>query len=355
MSAAPGIEDVLAARRRLAGHAVRTPLLHAPEIDAIAGRRVLVKAEVLQNTGSFKFRGAFNRLAIMDAADRRRGVVAFSSGNHAQAVAAAARHFGVSAVIVMPADAPAVKIDNTRALGAEVVLYDRWRESREDIAAALAEERGLTLVRPFDDAAVIAGQGTLGLELAEQAARLGEDVAAVLVPCSGGGLAAGIALALEASLPAAALYTVEPEGFDDTARSLAAGARVGNAAGARSACDALLVPSPGAITFPILQRRAAGGLVVPDVAAFAAMAEAFARLRLVVEPGGAVALAAALGLAAGGGGGAWKTSGLRPGGGTIDQYEGLGAGGGTVIVVCSGGNIDRAAFCRLTGEADTSQ
>lgn len=350
MTSSPTAEDVLAARRRLAGRAVRTPLLNVPEIDALAGRRVLVKAEVLQRTGSFKYRGAFNRLSLLSDDERRRGVVAYSSGNHAQAVAAAARELGIPAVIIMPRDAPTLKIENTRRHGAEVILYDRWRESREAIGEEIARERGLALVKPFDDPAVIAGQGTIGIELAEQAVQQGERIGAVLVPCSGGGLAAGIALALEQALPETQVYAVEPEGFDDTARSLAAGERLRNAAEMRSACDALLAPSPGEITFPILQRRAAGGLVVPDAAAFAAMATAFERLKLALEPGGAVALAAAIGLGAGTGGGAWKIRGLRRGGGTIDQYDGLG-GGGAIAVICSGGNIDHATFCRLTGEA----
>lgn len=320
------IAMIEAAAARLTGRARRTPLLSSPFLDRIAGRRVLVKAECLQHTGSFKFRGAWSAVSALTPEVRARGVLAYSSGNHAQGVAWAAALHGVPAVIVMPADAPAVKIDNTRALGAEVVLYDRARESREAIGAAIAAERGLTLIRPYDEPQVIAGQGTTGLEIAEQAAEQGVTRADVLVCCGGGGLTAGIALALEDRAPGLRARPAEPAGFDDTARSLAAGRRLRNAATAGSICDAIVTPEPGEITFPILQRLAGPGLVVTDDEAIEAMALAFARLRIVLEPGGAVALAAAL---------------FRP-----DQIA-----GDAVIAVASGGNVDAALFARALERA----
>ncbi|WP_126979338.1 threonine ammonia-lyase [Frigidibacter oleivorans] len=314
------IAAIEAAATRLTGHIRRTPLLSSPFLDALAGRRVLVKAECLQHTGSFKARGGWSAVSALPAADRARGVIAFSSGNHAQGVAAAARAFGCPAVIVMPADAPKLKIDNTRALGAEVVLYDRaGGENREDIGAALAEARGLTLIRPYDEPLVIAGQGTCGLELAEQAAEAGVAQADVLVCCGGGGLSAGVALALESRAPGLRVRPVEPAGFDDVARSLAAGERLSNTAPSGSICDAIVTPSPGEITFPILRRLCGPGLVVTDDEALRAMAAAFARLKIVLEPGGAVSLAAAL---------------FRP-----DEIA-----GDTVICVASGGNADGATF-----------
>lgn len=313
------IAAIEAAAARLKGHARRTPLLSSPFLDEIAGRRVLVKAECLQHTGAFKFRGAWNALCALAP----KGVVAFSSGNHAQAVAWAARLKGVPAVIVMPADAPAIKIANTRALGAELVLYDREKEDRDAIGAALAGERGYALIKPFDMEEVIAGQGTTGLEIAEQAAAEGVARADVLVPCGGGGLSAGIALALEARAPGLRVRTVEPEGFDDVARSLAAGLAQGNAPGGASICDALLSPRAGALTWPVIQRLCGPGLVVGEDAVLRAMALAHDRLKIVLEPGGAVALAAALA-----GKGAVSTKGEA------------------VIVVASGGNVDRALMQR---------
>ena len=316
------IADIRAARDRLAGAARTTPLLEDRFLSEAAGRRVLVKAECLQHTGSFKFRGAWSALTGLDAEARRRGVLAFSSGNHAQGIARAAELLGMPAVIVMPRDAPALKIANTRAMGAEVVLYDRaGGESREALGEALASERGLTLVRPYDEPLVIAGQGTAGLEIAEQARALGVARAEVLVCCGGGGLSAGIALALEAEAPGLRVRPVEPEGFDDTARSLAAGTRLGNEPGARSICDAILTPEPGALTFPVLGRLAGPGLAVSDAEVLAAMAQAFLRLKIVAEPGGAVALAAAL-----------------------SRAEAI--SGDAVIVVVSGGNVDPEVFAR---------
>lgn len=278
------IEMIRAAAVRLAGHARVTPLLNAPLLDRIAGRRVMVKAECLQWTGSFKYRGGWAAVSALQGA---KGVLAFSSGNHAQGVALAAAQHGLTAVIVMPSDAPAVKIENTRAYGAEVVLYDRQAEDRDAIGAALAAERGLVLVRPYDEPQVIAGQGSVGLELLEQF----DGAAQVLTCCGGGGLTSGVALACEGRF---VVRPVEPAGFDDAARSLAAGERLRNAALAGSVCDAIVTPTPGEITFPIMQRLCGPGLVVSDDEALRAMVLAFQHLRIVVEPGGAVALAAAL-------------------------------------------------------------
>lgn len=316
------LDLIHAAAARLSGHARRTPLLNAPLLDRIAGRRVFVKAECLQLTGSFKFRGGWSAVSALPDDVRARGVIAFSSGNHAQGVALAAAMHGVPAVIVMPADAPAVKIENTRAYGAEVVLYDRATEDRDAIGAALSQARGLTLIRPYDDAQVIAGQGTVGLEIAEQAAEAGIAFADVAVCCGGGGLTAGIALALEGHAPDLRVRPAEPEGFDDTARSLAAGTRLRNARASGSVCDAIVTPTPGELTFPVLQRLCGAGLVVSDEQALRAMALAFAHLRIVVEPGGAVALAAAL----------------------FDPSL-----GDTVICTASGGNVDPALFADVLG------
>ena len=286
------ITMIRAAARRLNGHVRRTPLLNAPLLDRMAGRRVFVKAECLQWTGSFKFRGAWSALTALPPDVRAKGVIAFSSGNHAQGVAYAAALHGVPSVIVMPADAPAIKIANTRAYGAEVVLYDRTTEDRDAIGAALSTKRGLTLIRPFDEPQVIAGQGTIGLEIADQAAEAGITSAQVITCCGGGGLTSGIALALEGT--AFRVRPAEPAGFDDTARSLASGHIERNAALTGSVCDAIITPSPGQITFPILKRLCGPGLVVSDDQALHAMALAFTHLRIVLEPGGAVALAAAL-------------------------------------------------------------
>ncbi len=319
--------DIAAAVERLAGHARRTPMLSAPEIDALAGRRVLVKAECLQRTGSFKFRGGLNAVASLPQDVRARGVIAYSSGNHAQGVALAAQLHGVPAVIVMPADAPRLKLENTAALGAEVVTYDRNRESREEIGAALAADRELTLIRPYDEPAVIAGQGTCGLEIALQAQARGVSDADVLVCCGGGGLSAGIALALAERAHGLRVRPVEPEGFDDVRRSLAAGRIVGNDRASGSICDAILTPAPGDLTFPILQRLAGPGLAVHDGEALRAMAHALLRLKIVLEPGGAVALAAAL---------------FRR-----DEIE-----GDAVVVVATGGNVDPPVLGRALDESD---
>jgi threonine dehydratase len=288
------IAMIEAAAARLLGHARRTPLLNAPLLDRIAGRRIYVKAESLQLTGSFKFRGGWSAVSALSDAARQRGVIAFSSGNHAQGVALAAARHGSPCVIVMPSDAPAVKIANTRAYGAEVVLYDRAREDRNAIGAGIAAKRGLTLILPYDDAQVIAGQGTVGLEMAEQAAEAGITEADVISCCGGGGLSTGIALALAARAPGLRVRTAEPAGFDDMARSLVAGERLSNSKATGSICDAILTPIPGELTFPLLRRLAGPGLVASDDEALHAMALAFSHLGLVLEPGGAIALAAAL-------------------------------------------------------------
>ena len=315
----PSLADIEAAAARLRGRAVRTPLLESALLNERVGGRVLVKAEPLQRTGSFKFRGAFNRISLIPEAERSRGVVAFSSGNHAQGVAAAAREFGIKATIVMPSDAPAIKVRNTKGYGAEVVLYDRLRENREAIGARIAEQTGATLVKPYDDLGLIAGQGTIGLEIVAQAEEANATLEAVLVPCGGGGLIAGVSTAIGELRPEVAVYSAEPEGFDDTARSLAAGERLPNAPGATSWCDALLAPMPGEITFPINAARLRGGFAVSDRETAAAMAAAFDTLKLVVEPGGSAALAAVLA-------------------GKLDCR------GRTVAVVCSGGNVDPAIY-----------
>ncbi len=290
----PTYTDVEAAAGRIAGFAVETPLIESPELNARTGGRVLIKSETLQRTGSFKFRGAFNRISQIPASDRARGVLAYSSGNHAQGVAAACAILDIPATIVMPADAPQAKLDNTRAYGAKVVIYDRYRDVREDIAAALLQESGATLVRPYDDPGIIAGQGTCGRELAQQAVAVDAKLDVVLICCGGGGLSAGCALALDALSPETAVYAIEPEGFDDTGRSLRSGRRESNAGDARSICDALLAKAPGELTFAINRRLLAGGLAVSDDEARFAMAYAFRRLKMVVEPGGAVCLAALL-------------------------------------------------------------
>ncbi|HWI86566.1 MAG TPA: threonine/serine dehydratase [Sphingomonas sp.] len=288
------VEDVRSAAELLRGVAVRTPLLEYAALNERAGRRILVKFEGAQHTGSFKFRGAYNRLARIAQADRAAGVVAWSSGNHAQGVAAAARLLGMAATIVMPTDAPEVKVRNTRMLGAEIVPYDRFSESREEIATDLARRRGATLVPSYDDPFIIAGQGTIGLEIIEQAADSEIGFDQVLVCCGGGGLVAGVATAIKHSRSDVMLYSVEPTAFDDTARSLRSGERETVPPGARSICDALLTPSPGALTFPINHALLAGGLSVTDDDVRAAMRFAFEQMKLVVEPGGAVALAALL-------------------------------------------------------------
>ena len=315
---------IRAADERLAPVVRRTPLLSSPFLDEIAGRKLFVKAENLQHTGSFKFRGGWSALSALDAKARKHGVVAFSSGNHAQGVALAASRHGVKAIIIMPDDAPALKIANTRALGAEVVLHPRNDDLRQALGQKYSVERGMTLIKPFDDPMVISGQGTVGLEIADQAKAEGISRADVLICCGGGGLTSGIAVALAGVAPLLRPRPVEPEGFDDTGRSLLVGSRQRNASDTGSICDSILTPSPGEITFPILARHCGPGMVVSDDEALHAMALAFLRLKLVLEPGGAVALAAAL---------------FRK-----DQLQ-----GDAVIAVASGGNVDAAVFSEALG------
>ena len=318
----PTAGDVDAAAQRLVGVALRTPLVTSPVLDAITQARVFLKAETLQRTGSFKFRGAYNKLSSIPAGKRASGVVAFSSGNHAQGVAAAARLLNMPAVIVMPSDAPRPKRERTAALGAEVVLYDRIREDRQAIANDIAKQRNAALVPPYDDLLVIAGQGTAGREIVEDLAALGLVPDVVAVTASGGGLTAGIALAVKARAPQAQLYTAEPAGFDDHARSFKSGRREKNPALTGTICDALMAQTPGEMTFAINRELVGQGAVVSDEEVGAAVAFAFRELKLVVEPGGAAALAALLS-------------------GKIDVK------GKIAVAVLSGGNVDPELFYRL--------
>lgn len=320
------ISDIRAAAERLAPVVRRTPLLESPFLNELAGRRVLVKAECLQHTGSFKFRGAWSAISALAPEVRAKGVFAYSSGNHAQGVAYAAKLHGIPAVILMPADAPKLKLANTAAYGAEVITYDRYTESREEIGARLAKERGLTLIRPYDEPMVIAGQGTAGLELAVQAAEAGVREADVLVCTGGGGLSTGVALALAAEAPGLRVRPVEPDDWNDWQVSLQRGERTPAAGGRTSLCDAIVTPAPGEITWPILSELAGPGLSVSDQDCLNAVAQAFERLKIVVEPGGAAALAGALYRA--------------------DEIE-----GDAVLVLATGGNVDRGVFAQALGAA----
>ncbi|MCA3709767.1 MAG: threonine/serine dehydratase [Phenylobacterium sp.] len=324
----PAFADIEAAAKRLAGQAVVTPLIESPALNERLGLRVLVKPETLQRVGAFKFRGAFNRLSQIAPADRPRGVVAFSSGNHAQGVALAARLLDMPAVIVMPADAPAVKVSATRGFGAEVVFYDRMTESREAIAARLAEERGAVIVPAYDDPDIIAGQGTAGLELARQVQALGAELDLVVGPVGGGGLMAGVAIAVQTLSPKTRIVGVEPELYDDARRSLASGRRETATPTVRTLCDSLETPSTGELTFPILRERLSAIVTVNDSEVAEALRLAFSTLKLVVEPGGAVGLAALM---------AGKLPEAAP--------------GACVGLVLSGGNVDPDLFTRvLRGE-----
>src|SRR6195952_1305686 len=313
--------DIDAAARVIAPFAVRTPLLSPPVLCERVGTRVFLKPEMLQRTGSFKFRGAFNKLSSIPMEQRGGGVVAFSSGNHAQGVAAAAKILNMQATIVMPIDAPLSKRERTKAYGAEVVLYDRDREDREAIANEIAVKRGATLVRPYDDPFGIAGQGTVGREIAEDIAALGLTPDIVVAPASGGGLVAGVATAVKARYPNAMLISAEPEAFHHHARSLRAGRREPHSASGRTICDALMASIPGEITFAINSRLLAKGVTASDAEVGVAVCFAFRELKLVVEPGGAVGLAALLA-------------------GKID------AKGKNVVLVLSGGNVDADLFAR---------
>jgi len=319
------IGDIEAAAERLSGIAIETPLLQNAELDRIAGGTVLLKPECLQRTGSFKIRGAYNLLSQLSAEQAERGVVAWSSGNHAQGVACAGSMLGIHTAIVMPEDAPAAKLENTRRLGGEVITYDRYSGDREAIARSLAAERGAAIVPSFEHPHIIAGQGTVGLEIARQSMSLGLPVDQVLICCGGGGLTSGSAVALKALLPDVSVYTVEPEFYDDTARSLATGERVSVTTSKPSICDALLTDAPGELTFDIMRQLVTSGLVVTEAEVKAAMRFAFRHLKLVLEPGGAVALAAVL---------ATK----------IDAADKITA------VVLSGGNVDWDLFASIQGE-----
>jgi threonine dehydratase len=321
-SVLPTSADVDAAAKRLRGVALHTPLVTSPVLDAMTGGRVFLKCETLQRTGSFKFRGAYNKVSSIPEADRAGGVVAFSSGNHAQGVAAAAKLLHMPAVIVMPRDAPRPKRERTAALGAEVVLYDRANEDREAIARDIAEKRGAVLVPPYDDPLVIAGQGTAGREIVDDLASEGITPEVIIVNASGGGLTAGIALAVKARAPNARLYTAEPQNFDDHARSFRSGKRETNATSSGSICDALMSPSPGKLTFEINRVLVGEGVTASDEEVAAAVAFAFRELKLVVEPGGAVGLAALIA-------------------GKVDIK------GKIAVAVLSGGNVDPELFHRL--------
>ena len=316
----PVFDDVLAAARRVKPAAALTPLLSSPVLNQLTGASVYIKPECLQRTGSFKIRGAYNRLCQLNEQQRRNGVVAFSSGNHAQGVAYAAQLLAIPATIVMPSDAPAIKLENTRAYGAQVVLYDRHRESREQIAAQIADEHNSVLVPSYDDADIIAGQGTVGLEICQQMEDLGVSLDTLLVGCGGGGLIAGSSLAVKALSKDTQVFAVEPEGFDDHCRSLQLDKRVSNDSSARSICDALLAPTPGELTFEINRRHLTGALSISDQLVKEAISFAFKELKLVVEPGGVIALAALL-------------AGKLP---VQDK---------TVAIVLTGGNVDVGEYC----------
>lgn len=318
----PTIDDVRAAAERIRNHAARTPLLESAILNERAGGRILIKAETLQRTGSFKFRGAYNRISQINPGEFPGGVVACSSGNHAQGVAEAARLCELRSVIVMPSDAPQIKIDRTRRSGADIVFYDRATEDRNAIAEDLCRKLEAVFVPPFDDPQVIAGQGTVGLELAETMRERDLVPEAILVPASGGGLVAGVAIAVQDAFPATAVFTVEPQGFEDYQRSLATGERQRNAPGTVSICDALLVNEPGKLTFAINREKLAGGIAVSDTEVRDAMAFAWRELKLVVEPGGAVALAALL----------------------SRRFQ---ANGRTIAIVLSGGNVDPRLFSEI--------
>ena len=316
------LKDIQDAAERLSSIIVRTPLISSPVLDELTGGRVLLKAENLQRTGSFKIRGAYNLLSQLTPGQAEKGVVAFSSGNHAQAVAAAGTMLGIDTTIVMPEDSPKIKIENTRKLGGTTVLYDRYTEDREEIAKAIVEERGCALVPPYNHEHIVAGQGTAGLEIFEQCLEAGVSPDQVLVSCSGGGLTAGCAIAIKSFSPDTRLYAVEPEDFDDTRRSLQSGELETNDPEARTICDSLMSSPPGEITFEINRRLLTGALTVSDEEVREAIRFAFRNLKLVVEPGGAASLAAILA-------------------GKIETR------GKVTVAILSGGNTDAETFASI--------
>ena len=324
--AAPTLDDVEDAARALKNVAVETPLLENVEVNEGLFSRLLVKAEMAQRTGSFKFRGAYNRIRQLDDAARARGVIAYSSGNHAQAVACAARMMGTKSLIVMPSDAPSNKMARTRELGAEIITCNRADETREDVAERVSAERDLVMVPPNEDLRVLAGAGTVALELVRQSGALGAVPDIVLVPCGGGGLTAATALVFRELSPGTKAFGVEPELFDDTLRSLQAGRRVANPKGRRTICDAIMTDIPGELTFSINRELLSGVLTVSDDDVRFAMKFAFDQFKIVIEPGAAVGLAAV----------------LR---GKIDIK------GKTIAVIATGGNVDAESFCTALGAA----
>jgi threonine dehydratase len=321
------LDDIRTAAERLTGKAVMTPLLESPLLNERLGCRVLIKAENLQLTGSFKFRGAYNRICQLDPKTLAKGVVAYSTGNHAQGVAAAAKYAGTQAVIVIPEDAPQIKKQNTRAWGAELAFYDRDKDDRVALAEEIAAARGgAALVPPFDHEQVITGQGTIGLEIMAQAQEMGATPDAVVIPCGGGGLTAGIGTAIKGLAPACDIFMAEPLAYDDTRRSLNAGERCTVDLGpghATTFCDALTAPMPGEITFPINQRHVSAVLAITDDDVCRGLYAAFSYYKLVLEPSGAIGLAALIN-------------------GTLGQECNL--QGKTIVVVASGGNIDATTF-----------
>lgn len=312
---APTYQSIFEAAQNLKGIALRTPLLESHALNEGIDARLFLKCETLQHTGSFKFRGAYNTLSRLSSEQKKCGVFAYSSGNHAQGIALSAQMLGIRATILMPEDTPRIKMDNTRGYGAEVITYDRYSDSREELGSKIADENGLTLVKPYDNHFVISGQGTTGIEIAEQLAKQDATADICVCPAGGGGLIAGTSLALKELSPSTRVYSAEPEHFDDTKVSLERGARVANATGNKSICDAIVTPMPGEITFPVNKETLSGGLMVTDDEVRSAIREAFHHFKCVIEPGGAVALAALLT-------------------GKVD------ISGKTVVAVASGGNID---------------
>ncbi|WP_025898739.1 threonine ammonia-lyase [Sneathiella glossodoripedis] len=315
----PTYETILKAATAIKSVAVKTPLLESPALNEFLGCRLFVKAETLQKTGSFKFRGAFNAISSLSTDQKNRGIFAYSSGNHAQGVALAAQMHGIKATILMPEDTPEIKLNNTKGYGAKVITYNRYTQSREEIGAKIAAQENLTLIKPYDNPHVISGQGTTGIEIIQQLKRLNLEADAIVAPCGGGGLLSGISLAAQTLVPDTRIYAAEPENFDDTTRSLIAGKRLENGTEHKSICDAIVTPMPGELTFPILQSCKASGVTVSDEEAKQAIWAAFHYFKLVVEPGGAVAFAALL-------------------------QRKIDVNGKVVVAVLSGGNVDQQLF-----------